>query len=546
MMKWILPLSFILAAPGAFAEKCDIDKLTNNCKVFDPKNQYVTLKNGKKVINYSYDSGEKDEKPEGPSEKERLEQLKNKARVLELLSKPKKKVSESFKLQMLSEIDGINYALAGQADKELRVPVYYPPESTNGTLKSMSAEEIQSLFKTYYSPQQVKELGALAGPPPGDDGAGSELNPVYKEQKQLTTEKQIADMMRFAKESMVKTILAGRKKEELSSAEKDALKKVESVNYHIGAEASDPSACSGVTPNAFYQPSTHQISICPNFLFLPPDAVMSVLGHELAHSIDPCLCQFGLYDVDKSRARAVLKSLNKSKPEDRENYEALQYILSEAGEKLNSSGIFQTAKNPEKLLKDLEAKGVLKKEIPEREYQEFPFSGVAQCLTNQNFRSTTGEREKYFKSLRDSGSISEKDVAQLEGAFKKHPECLPLKGESSQLGEAFADWFGTQVSSEYLAKKTKADADPLEPILFFANAYCASKANASRERSVGEQLARLESDRTASHPADRKRLEEIYLRSPDIAKTVGCSPGGPQCKHTPGSATPDKTPEVVR
>ncbi len=546
MKMWACCIAVLLVSQRVFAATCDIDSLTDNCKVFDPKKPYVTLKNGKRAINFSYDhDAEMDEKPERSkeeTEKQRLQGLKTQAKALEILSKPKKKISENFKLYLMNELPEVNYALSGEADKEFRINVYYPPDSASGSFKAMKADEFRTLFSSYYSPQQLTELGGLMPPEPPEQGE-PDVHPVYQDQKPLTSEARVGELMKFAKGSIVKKILAGRKREDLSAAERDALHKVESVSHRVGTVASDNSACSGVTPNAFYDPGSHQISVCPNFLHLPEAAVISVLGHEVAHAIDPCLCQFGLYSLDRSRAQAFMAA-NKRGSVDKDMASALRFAMSQEGDKFTSANLFQAAKDPDKVLKDLESKGVIKKETGEYDYTQFPFGEVSQCLSNLQFRATSTEREGYFKDLKSSGAVPAKEADKLEQAFKKHPECLPVKGKSSQMGEAFADWFGAQVASDY-SEQINKKMDPLESMFFFANVYCSEKNSTGKPKSLGESIDRIEGDRTAAHPPNRKRMEDIYLRAPALAKAVGCTPKGPQCTHTP-SGEESKPPEVTK
>lgn len=49
--------------------------------------------------------------------------------------------------------------------------------------------------------------------------------------------------------------------------------------------------------NAAYDPITHSINICKEILKYPEATLVSIIAHELSHSIDPCILQFSLSSV---------------------------------------------------------------------------------------------------------------------------------------------------------------------------------------------------------------------------------------------------------
>ena len=71
------------------------------------------------------------------------------------------------------------------------------------------------------------------------------------------------------------------------------IKRIETISFNKNVNQS--ATCSG--PNAFYDPGTHQFTLCQQILEFPKASLEAILLHELGHSIDPCLVSQDLMTI---------------------------------------------------------------------------------------------------------------------------------------------------------------------------------------------------------------------------------------------------------
>jgi len=124
------------------------------------------------------------------------------------------------------------------------------------------------------------------------------------------------------------------------------------------------------------------------------------------------------------------------------------------------------------------------------------------------------------------------------------------------MGEAFADWAGSQVLGDYLEKHPPGDSrdERLAPISLFASSACAERMNqqeSAKEMSSDAAVIKAAMSDEAllnnAHPHSSKRLEDILLQNQKVRAALGCKDKeGHPCLHQPAQTSNSKIFGVVK
>jgi len=313
-----------------------------------------------------------------------------------------------------------------------------------------------------------------------------------------------AELVTFAKEQAVKIIKKNKTEEQLSEAEKTAIARVRSMT--LSDSSSDKvvknSQCLGVVPNAFYDTETHSMNICPTSLNLPDSQLLLIIAHEAAHTVDPCISQFGIYGVDEQNLKAVEKSV----PDSLRN----EFRLTSD----NIRGTKQTTLEDGPIVDLLLESGSLKTISPSRTSDNYLFKDIYSCLKSSKgggFRAPSSEEIEL--------------EGQRDGIVADYPMCA---NHGNNMNEAFSDWMASQVVGDFLKDKNLASDEKLRNVSYFAAQACLEK----------DPNYKIDSH----HPPSQMRLEQIVLRNPSTRAALGCLPDTTQaqCEHRETSGSPVK------
>jgi hypothetical protein len=290
-------------------------------------------------------------------------------------------------------------------------------------------------------------------------------------------------------------------------------------------------------------------------LQLPSAGIKSIIAHELAHSIDPCLASMELVTVHPSAKEEVMQ---KEFARQMQEFEKQQ----------EQNGVYSykpVLKQPESKVKyaadflGLVSQNSMTDQVsPAISLKTNPFTSTIECLKSRESiaaRATSdAEVQKIMTdaidNLKKTGATEEnseqlksynKALSSLSERMGKNGACSFMPGQSgqSQVQEAFADWVATEVLGKDVERADAAKKKDMafESMAFFLALECPAKTNASTKakelltamKCGGESsISDLNSIYDAmgrnsdSHPFGQARVNRLFLAQPQIAKALGC------------------------
>lgn len=249
-----------------------------------------------------------------------------------------------------------------------------------------------------------------------------------------------------------------------------------------------------ISPNAFYLPTAHSLTICPSLLSYPEDTILMILGHEIGHSIDPCVLSFVAASLGKKTIIPVDKSVFKNQ---------IQCLRS------------QNSINARFNQKDLQINSL------NNSINELKIHNAPQDVVNK------------FQDLKEY-------VEKLDSSIS----CNSTNEKPAQISEAFADWISTEAIGlkfkQNINKSKNKESAILHSLYFTAN-RCPifplklsdesklklKKWNCGPGENVQNQylkfLAENQSHTMDSHPKDFDRINKILMTHPEFKKYLSCN-----------------------
>lgn len=580
---------------GEAAPACTLEGITQDCAAFDPEKvgRKITLPDGTFIPNFAYKPWKHDKREDGKEDdfvrrdREQSEAEEKSLQVREKLSEllnglGKAKVSLRFALAVTDsggspgQLEDIWMRwVKTPPDPEddgayLRLP--FPPEDAKAVPKYVTFKEVRDWLDKNLGAEQDNVRKALkASEDAGKKARDKESTDQDRKDRELLPERvtRVNALFEIAKEKVSKlfeTRLADSKlTAEAKTDLQNAVAKVKRLKFRAPTHpkvVGNPN-CQAPIPNAWYEPSSMTVSLCPAFYNYPDTTLMEILGHEIGHSVDPCNSQCPVCSIDKDKLE---KKANPTLERGTlPTYPPLEEImLTSALQRALESGT-ETAQplevnHPASLIRTFEKEGILRTEVPGTPVGRYPLKDVYDCLSSEKgggFRkyeeSEMKEAARELAAQRAGEKVGSKDPAwrakeekRLSAILTRFPECMGLN-KNSHMGEATADWIGSRVLGSFLQDEAKkgnkldTPAKRIAAIGFSASLVCAQhfseKENTDEEK---EDVSSILGDYRGlgdPHPGSKARVEKITLRDKLIRMAMGCDPNDDECGKKWGIGT---------
>jgi len=435
LLSTVLSLLIFFGLQPSLCLACSFEELTKDCQVFNSNNNdRISLPDGTFIPNYSslvkYNKGITLATKLDDVDNSQLTYMRTTA--LNCL-KVKVAIKEgSRKIFDLPDCDTL-YSIFGQGDpsKDSRkVTVEWPPEKPKGlqdfTIKDLRREFSNRVGKNWQKIAQLVDQAKNFRP----ESHPSYVSKLEKDMNDVSPIRinRVNGLFDFVKDSLINVILAGRDPSQLSLEETEEVKRIEKIDLNSSPAVTE-ALCSYSNPNAFYSTATHKFVICKNLFNLPDSALVSVMGHEMAHSIDPCVSQFPLYKINSEALKEIPESEIKANDETLHFKRALNY---------QEQGVNYTTDDfalnySEDTIKFYETHKVLTRTTDGISPSKNPFTDVLTCLNVQKgIRKEDSQRVvQMAQEIADyraenpyAGYDKESDIRKMVHALSSHPECL--------------------------------------------------------------------------------------------------------------------------
>ncbi|MDG0816794.1 hypothetical protein [Bdellovibrio svalbardensis] len=303
--------------------------------------------------------------------------------------------------------------------------------------------------------------------------------------------------------------------------------------YSLSAEGCE-------SPNAFYEPSKHSVTVCPQFLNLPDAALFTTLSHELGHAIDPCSVAF---------------SYSQGKKDLELNYPTFMGGSGEKG-KIKISAI-PTNKNPlASVISCLQKPSSIGVQVPSKSGLINKINEEEDALREEAAANSEEGGEGGEQSGIPKGELGDATIAGFEDqrkiinthydAFKG---CSEFTG-SGHLQEAWSDWLAAETLAGKIkdipdSKKARQYAFASESVFLSIGCENVKQSVVSKIKAVTmgkcpfldeveSLMAEASAEGSGTHPSTDLRVDRVMFAKPEIQKALGCKASsennGSECK----------------
>jgi len=182
----------------------------------------------------------------------------------------------------------------------------------------------------------------------------------------------------------------------------DKIKNIRFKGNNCSNENKSPGVDNLLVPNAFYNPGADTIELCNGFLFTSSSefTIANIIGHELAHAIDPCQIDYGPADMGFHYSK--------------------------------NSDLFKKA-------------------------QEYPIPNIITCLRNE--KSVEAKRSSLEMTTFSNGTgvmVGGTGIPPIPPPpVPKNENFCTQNQTKDQIGEAFCDWLAAEVTPQYIQNNFK-------------------------------------------------------------------------------------------
>lgn len=564
--------AFLLAAPLALSAqqggglKCQVESLTNRCNFFReqgredgikfPDGSFLPNPLKQAAVRTDYESSRK------------VAELRAQAGVMRALQNiDAPKISPLFIVAiggslnhptLLSALDQSSSSKHHEA-RPLLLP--WPPTDDGAQMRKVSADDLRAFLSSLKASDRTDLVKAIsAAQPMAQSNSPNVLTAprrAYRVSESVLEQRKIRarELFEEAKALFLDEIKRGRAYENLLEYERNQYQKVKSVRLKsFDAAGSDPS-CGGFSPDAFYSPRTHSVTLCENYISWPDASLIEVLGHELAHAIDPCNQQFPVISINKEKTSGLSKSGSELPDEIRNSPDRLELLTAVR----ESEGVMMNLNEPMMGINGKEAfdfikgKGyfdVVAQGIP---FQKSPLSRAYSCLIKDVGIRELSEAQlqsigsDYIRSIEEASPLGKKRKELASSAvqkLKRYPQCIRSREGKTQVQEAMSDLWSAKVLGRWLTRNPpKSKDEQIAALATFITDYCSGTSGKPEKKSAQTNPYEIVDLATRSaesaHPASRLRADAIHLTEPRIQKALGCADAGAvSCTKYLGTQSP--------
>jgi hypothetical protein len=282
----------------------------------------------------------------------------------------------------------------------------------------------------------------------------------------------------------------------------------------------NPSLSAMLEPNAYYTPAKNTFRFCNGFLLRNKSEfqIASVVAHELAHAIDPCLIGHGPRDFRFDYSDPLNREVSE------QEYPLPNLLGCLRGEDSVQASFLPPGMNPEGESRGAASPSERVKALEEK---------IAR-LNKRILDKATTRKER--ESLRDEKTLSLNELARaqriLSESLEQEGEGGPPPPENAfceqdQIGESVADWISGEILPAYI-KKHYPKLSREQRQTGFANVF--------RGMCAGEEMFPGERPRFDVHPDSFRRANFLLLAQPQVRRQMGCPldpPAGVTYCHVP-------------
>lgn len=308
-------------SPASAQEKqCSAENLTAECRAFDSLPPVIVLPDGTSFKNPRKSQYTVIPVASAPMSNEKMleiqdEQLDAQANLVKSLETAP--VSEKFKSALanlfyldldLSESGVLSLAQkpgapSSGAQQSFPVTISWPPEDNKAKLQMRSVQEILDYLNKSLPLETKKILKKFTDSRNKFSSGYSTQVAQPNGNMSVVTDarnKRIEDLIKFAKDSIERTLTGGRKIESLPPELQDLVRKVRSVEYNTSMSPELEKEVCEAGPNAAYTPLNNKFQICESAKNFPDSQLVTIIGHEIGHAIDSCNSSSGVQKVNSN------------------------------------------------------------------------------------------------------------------------------------------------------------------------------------------------------------------------------------------------------
>lgn len=424
-------------------------------------------------------------------------------------------ISSENTLRMIGE--SLNNTEADSFQPSLHLP--WPPGEKSARRQLVSWSDFQSGYLNQLPKEELKLLKEKSSKLVNENNKlFSALSAPEEVAKPQLTEKMVkrAGLKIYNKKKQTErftTLVSKAKKylvEELKArpliggaeAQRELVNKIEAVSF--GGVETDHEFCLEDSSNAFYDHFSNSFFICSGNSVRSDLAVISTIGHELGHAIDPCGCRLGVHQVNPAANQSEIVNALKAVEYKNDMEKLSAQLLSErAGQTVSAINLDFS----EETLRQLEEIRMVTARA-EGIKGAYPFDTTFRCLRDRHKFSDGSSMGHTFKDAQRK----RRGKPSLEDKLAENRDlrsCSSKIIENSEMTEAMADVFGAKVLGRYALEHKSQPEDLASALDFGLRIHCeGTDQNPSRP-----------------YPSFSERLEKIVLSEPLVAKAFSCNLG---------------------
>lgn len=302
---------------------------------------------------------------------------------------------------------------------------------------------------------------------------------------------------------------------------KMATPKLGDAKYSLSVEGCE-------APNAFYSPSKHEITICPQFMNMPEASLYATISHELGHAIDPCTMSFGFSKDKDGLAMSVPEFMGGVPASGKEVFKALK-----------------ASANPySSVISCLQKKSSIGVEVPSAQEMLSRIDKDEKELLEESRGDNTTELESGSSAGDDLLDATKAQFEDQRNVIRNHYDEFKYCSTFSNNGhmqESFADWVASQTVAKKIdgiqdSAKAKSFAFASNSVFFSIDCENVHQAVVSKIKAAAgaqcsyldgmEKIIKESGEGHGDHPETSSRVNRIMFAKPEIKKALGCSSSG--------------------